>query len=384
MRVVVGGAIWIGVLVWLGLTGPAWGRTWRVERGGGGDFTTLQPALDAAAAGDTILIGIGYYTEYETVWLPGWPFPTDIYAQVRCDDLTLIGMGAGTVIGPWTAHFVNFSPSGFHMWPGVSGVRYRRLTLRNVYGGIYGDGEADVDRCSFQGCDIGVMCYAPVSVSRCVFVDCRDGVATHGASDVQVQEGSFYNCRIGVSINNSSTGAEVAQCYFEGGRLGVHVTEYSDCLVRDCTMRNQVVAGLTGEWFALITAERNTIAGCGSRSISLGAQCRLFGSGNVVGAGADVTMLLSHSFTDFHGNHILKGGGPVVWLMDYVHPPPDIVDLTWNYWGTDSGDSLAAWIIDGHDDPSIHGYVQYEPFSGSPLSERRQTLGAVKDMFRGR
>ena len=41
--------------------------TWHVERDGSGDFTTIQPAVDASAPGDTIHIGPGEYTETHTI-----------------------------------------------------------------------------------------------------------------------------------------------------------------------------------------------------------------------------------------------------------------------------------------------------------------------------
>ena len=59
---------------------PAAGAaTWRVERDGSGDYTTIQPAVDAAASGDTILIGPGQYTEYQHVHPLGWVNPADVF-----------------------------------------------------------------------------------------------------------------------------------------------------------------------------------------------------------------------------------------------------------------------------------------------------------------
>ena len=58
--------------IFLLLAGYAEAATWRVERDGSGDYTTIQPAINGAVHGDTILIGPGQYTEYQTVTLPGW------------------------------------------------------------------------------------------------------------------------------------------------------------------------------------------------------------------------------------------------------------------------------------------------------------------------
>nr|MBP7496211.1 hypothetical protein [Bacteroidales bacterium] len=37
--------------------------TWNVKQDGSGDFTTIQAAINAAAAGDIIMIGPGLYDE---------------------------------------------------------------------------------------------------------------------------------------------------------------------------------------------------------------------------------------------------------------------------------------------------------------------------------
>lgn len=47
----------------LTVAGSASARTWRVEKDGFGDYTTIQPAVDAAAPGDIVLIGPGRYLE---------------------------------------------------------------------------------------------------------------------------------------------------------------------------------------------------------------------------------------------------------------------------------------------------------------------------------
>jgi hypothetical protein len=43
---------------------PAEAATLRVEADGSGDFTAIQPALDAAASGDTVLVGPGTWSEH--------------------------------------------------------------------------------------------------------------------------------------------------------------------------------------------------------------------------------------------------------------------------------------------------------------------------------
>ncbi|MFH2054054.1 MAG: hypothetical protein ABIK96_16485, partial [bacterium] len=70
-------AFLIGLLVVILAMAPAWpgaapasARTLCVERDGSGNFTEIQPAIDAAASGDTILIGPGEYLETFEHYLP--------------------------------------------------------------------------------------------------------------------------------------------------------------------------------------------------------------------------------------------------------------------------------------------------------------------------
>ena len=87
------------VLVLLLTHDVAFGRIWRVEKDGSGDFTAIQPALDATAPRDSVLIGPGRFTETEVVTVPGWT--EDIYATVWNDSISIIGSGVDvTIIGP--------------------------------------------------------------------------------------------------------------------------------------------------------------------------------------------------------------------------------------------------------------------------------------------
>jgi len=126
------------LLMALCFTAASQAATWRVERDGSGDFTTIQPALDGAAAGDTILIGPGFYTECMMVTLPGWSWPIEVYAYVRRDDLTIIGESPETVIiGPETADFHDFGPKGFVSVQTNDWLFLENLSTRNLYDGIY-------------------------------------------------------------------------------------------------------------------------------------------------------------------------------------------------------------------------------------------------------
>ena len=71
----------------------------------------------------------------------------------------------------------------------------------------------------------------------------------------------------------------------------------------------------------------------------------------------------------------------MVELMSYGFDPVHL-DLRNNYWGIASRDSIAALIWDGNDDSNIHAFVDFEPFSTTPLPTEKKSLGGVKGLYR--
>jgi len=90
----------LSAFAWLSLLSPlAEGHTWRVEKDGSGDYTTIQPAVDGAAPGDSIMIGPGRYSE-TTLYNPDAAkdfFPKPVMIAVTVDDLTILGAGTDQV-----------------------------------------------------------------------------------------------------------------------------------------------------------------------------------------------------------------------------------------------------------------------------------------------
>ena len=68
--------------------------------------------------------------------------------------------------------------------------------------------------------------------------------------------------------------------------------------------------------------------------------------------------------------------------MEYFNTPDTHLDLTGNYWGTTDAEQISAWIRDGYDDPSVHAFVDFEPFEQQPIGTESATMGRVKAMYR--
>jgi len=97
--------------------------------------------------------------------------------------------------------------------------------------------------------------------------------------------------------------------------------------------------------------------------------------------GTYATIFCNGGITEVSGSHILNIGGASV-LLQYFYPPDIHLNLTGNYWGTPDSTQIAEWIIDGHDDPSIHAFVDFAPFSGQPQPAESKSWGEVKNLYR--
>lgn len=363
------------------MNGDALCRTWYVEKDGNGDFTTIQPALDATAPGDTVIIGPGRYTETEQVVTPGWT--EDVHAVVLTDSITIIGAGAGvTTLGPEHPQKDTLPwPKGFFGWD-VAGVAISRLTVENVRDCINWEGGLILEQCVLNGGDDGIVAwpYHGIEISDVVCAGNVDhGIIMYGPSPgAQIVSCEFSGNRAGVSI----VGIEnvwIGQCDFNDHVVGVQydtaVGELSECVFSDITNVNVVLR------LSNVNLINNSLAPSGL-VIDSHTFSHLSGSGNVVPGGWYSTMEISGGTADFHGNHILNSGGRSVRLTAFLEDPPYIIDLSGNYWGTTIVDSISSWIWDGHDDPDIHAFVEFEPFSPVPLPSEQKSMGDVKRMFR--
>ena len=134
-------------------TGTAGAATWHVEQDGSGDFDDIQPAVDAAAAGDTILIGPGHYDQARSVLIPQWAGETDVFVYVDKEDLTFIGSDRDEVIvGPSVYYSTYFGPKGFATGDLTQRWRIENVTMQNMWDGVYDEGGVYLENCRIVGC----------------------------------------------------------------------------------------------------------------------------------------------------------------------------------------------------------------------------------------
>ena len=234
---------------------PGDAGTWRVEKDGSGDFTVIQDAIDAAAPGDSILIGPGRYDErpyYETAKYIG-----RITAMIDKSDLTLIGAGSdvsGTIIGPTVPDYEVNQRQTIGVFFVEGSVRPKLVALRieNMNIGL-ADLASDVviQDCQFlEYGRVGVAIIADVNgltVEDCVFGMTRfDGVKAIGAdvgatSNNMIVRRSRFTGNHGAGIATSDGDALLIEDRdFSGFATALDVRGMTNGLIQRCRVSDNI------------------------------------------------------------------------------------------------------------------------------------------------
>jgi len=371
-----------------GIPGVVAAHTWYVELNGSGDFSDIQPAVDAAAVGDTIRIGPGRYDTFHPCVAPGWT--EDAIVSVTKDKLTFIGSGKDiTIIGPVEYHGGDIiNPKGFCSIDSYEGA-IKGMTIENVEDGVYWfEGRIDIEGCSIRGFDQGFiglsLLYANGSVLDCEFDYSDAGTACYlpGVPDgFLIQNSAFRGWGWGVRVGTMATGIVISDCSFEGSYVGVQISQYSVGGLEGCRFDQVSYIGVSVSDDSNVTLDRIVIDGA-----DIGV--RVSSGSNVSGENVSVeatrsagVLVLLQGLARFYNSHLLPAEGLAVSCIEY---PGDyqVLDMTGNYWGTTDRDSIAAMINDSNDDPEVHCTVEFEPFADGPVPTKKESLGGFRSMFR--
>jgi len=375
--------------------------TWRVEKDGSGDFDVIQDAVDAAAEGDTILVGAGRFETMRPI-----PYWEDHNATIAVEKggLVIIGagpehtiVGTGEIIGNYNVVVGGNDPEvvysltlmGFSIEGGYCGIEYEaaRLkiegcVLRNSHFGILVAGPGDhfgicnheVIDSEFFGLDTGIVSGLGVEgflVANCQFDSVQTGISFRATYNAVVSnckvigaiQGYQYDISSGAMTNCEVTGVENAE-YGVGAYFTNSTVSMNDCII-DFSMANTFTA------LSVVSSD-------------------LSGSSNIIkGGGLSAMRVFSNSIIEgFTGNEIYKANTFALVAQSFnstMQGPFIHFDLTSNYWGTDNPDSIAAWIDDANDHPYNPNYwavVDFEPFEPDPVPVQKKSLGGLKDLFR--
>jgi hypothetical protein len=372
------------------------GAVWHVEQDGSGQFVTIQPAVDAAASGDTILIGPGWYQDLHQVDHFGSPIWVSAY-WMDDRDLMFIGSSAEEVkIGPETYNPVNDGPQGIYNESGGSNCLtvVKSISFENLY--VCAQGRRIV-------------------VDNCQFNSCRIGVIGHGPGDCSVTGSTFENfISTGCKFYNCET-VEISNCTLNTGPegLGVYFGGVGNGIVRDCTAvckgfvyyyaTNGLVENNSGTGGAVPTMVVN---GGGSATIRgnhfSGGYSMLTVSGdstfalledNLLGPPeGDSILIKTGARLEAHGNDFIKAYGGGHYFVNCIQYPgsgePTILNMENNSWSQDTmppytwPEAMSGYIWDYDDDPELKVLIDFEPFSTDLLPTEKKSLGGLRAMFR--
>ncbi len=360
-----------------------------VRKDGTGNYAVIQDAVDHAAAGDTILIGPGRYeekkpyTSYPPVSAEKWTF--DTYVAVGVSDLTIIGAGSDqTIIGPPSRLWVNpAEPKIICALSRVSRLVVEDLTMENVFNGIYRDqrGTLEVRRCKTRGCAIAITTWSELGtiIEECQFQDIDYGVISfYPARNLTVTNCNFVACE--ASFDHTAN-AVVTDCNFDRYSVGCQFANNSSGSINSSTFTDQTNVGIAVITGSVVNLVGNRVSG-GDVNLRLRTVATVTGWDNVFAGGNYATIWSSNGIIDLHGCQILHVAGPTVKVDAFANPPLRTLDMTNNYWGTDSSATIAGWILDYYDDVRVYAKVQYEPFVGQPVATESRSWGDLKAQFR--
>lgn len=366
----------------------AMAATITVRKDGTGNYSVIQQALDAAANGDTILIGPGEYTDYKMVRLPGWSQDVRTYGYVMAASLVIIGAGANAaIIGPVSYVFDSSGgPQGLTLTRNAHNLEISDVGIRNCYSGLFIWGALKMDRCDLQNNYFGVrwsVVGAGSTIRDCSFSGTDPyppcGIRTTGmGTGVLVENCDFANAYPYVSNSDIS----FRGCRFAGSVIGLEVADGAHCQIWDCDIFDVGIGLKTFAPGSTCEIHNSRIQGTSSaltidqRTSAIVDGASLTGGSNSVVLARDSDALTIHG-CDFH-----KGTGPVIRSSRPSAWGAVTYDLTNNYWGTADEAEIQSWIIDHNDDPSIAATVLYSPFAGQSVPAESTSWGSLKSMFR--
>lgn len=357
--------------------------TWRVAQDGSGDFVTIQAAVDAAADGDSISIAPGRYVD-ATLFESDSSNTELAHVGIAKNGISMIGDSRDEVIiGP-----MEYTP---HSWgiamraDEASDLSISHLTLVNVREGVRAFGSFRVQDVQFEDCYLGVVAHHEAGgwILDSQFRRMRDRGILYfldvGSTELlTVQRCEFIDSS---GIYQSNYGQiHIFECTFLGGVVGFHHGG-SLAVVRECTfedVRNVAIAAGGG----LLLVENNDIHGA-SVALATGYDTEGVIRNNVIRGGSLAAIYVYRGWdVVVSDNRIHRGSGHAI-EVDYGTPdaPTVTIDLTENWWGSTDPGEISEWIWDGNDDPTIKGFVEFEPVLGELVPTETLSFGELKAAY---
>lgn len=376
------------ILVTLLISSPLVAATWSVELDGTGNFTDIQSAVNAAAAGDTIHVGPGRFATFHPIGLPG--YFDEVIVHVTKPNLTFIGSGKDVTKIGTTYYYGPYgkSPRAFFALA-PNDFTLKDMTLENVCILVHSNADVFAESCLFRANDQTGSCISlngsSGSVESCEFA------IDHGAAGI-VLTGAAHDFVIRDCHFLGTTHCQAVNC--TGGPQNIAV---SDCIIDDgtitfstgatgsisrCSISSSYGSGIyITEPTSSVSITDVTIDGA-STGINV-RNSRVSGSRLTIANTTVAAINTSgRSFVSIHDSNFLPTSGWAVYCNVASTWPAHTLDLSNNNWGVTDAAAINALIWDHRDDPNNPCTVVYEPYIGQPVAAETTTWGDLKALFR--
>jgi len=377
-------------------------RTWRVEKDGSGDFEIIQDAVDVAASGDTVRVGLGRFADMHWVVVPGWS--DSVCVRIEQEELTLIGSGPETIIGPdepWGEIQGRRKGVVVGDYWGNRSVTISGLSVENMAVAFYMSYESiegelvGISECTFRDNNIAVYLLGNgggAVISGCEFNDMVGSgylIAAWNQGDLDVED-----CRFELSYYNldsqrimACTGVrdlDVRRCDFLEGVTGFNIAYCEAARFESCLFVGQRYQAifLMVENVVQVSGCKFEEQACVARSQSdlvdlTLSDCAFEG---IDEAAFDISYIGSLTV---NGCDLQGGVDGIVNITDITNCDEVVtLDMTGNYWGTADADSIEALIRDNSDSPDACYLVDYSGFLSESTPTEKKSLGDLKSLFR--
>ncbi|MBK8167565.1 MAG: right-handed parallel beta-helix repeat-containing protein [bacterium] len=375
----------MGLFVLLAAT-SAGARIWHVEVDGSGDYSDIQPAVEAAAPGDTISIGPGRFATFRTIEFPPWSVSTIV--GVKKSGLRITGSGCDrTFLGP--AGKTDAMSQVFYS-DGGHDVAIENMTIENTDLGInWANGHLLIRSCVFIGGDRGASIV--VDKVEAIVRDCTfEQPNSTGSIVVYHTKRHPDSCLIdNCTIRGGATGVEVMpwaedvvirNTTIEDAQSGIVFQAESKGRVENCAVVNSSFASAWVMSGATVDFANTALTG-GTRGLEIDGGIVTARSLVISGTTASALVVNLGGRASIHGSDFLPASG-WAFYSEYYDEPVTAIDLTDNFWGTSDAESIRASICDNRCYPPVACKVVFEPFAGGPVPTDVTSWGEVKVMFR--
>ncbi len=355
-----------------------------VRKDGTGDHEIVQHALQVAADGDTIRIGPGRYDEFFDDADPQQVKST--VAWITANDLTIIGAGSHqTYLGPASY----YAPQGgASIVGGARGLECEisGVTLEGAFDALnWREGGLVIRECEIRNCMIGVNVFRN---SFLQVVGTKFSTREGGSSGISMyhveEEVVLENCEFGgTGVGVSAVGSIVSVTSSEFTcQSGIGTADGANVQVTNCTMSGDLEKCIDAFGNSVVIVADSYLESNDSVvEVTVGSEFQATSTVLAGGQTGATIRIATGSQATIHACHILNEGDYSVVVEGFTG---DLVvqDLTENYWGTTDAAQVAAWILDGADDPGVHSLVHYLPMADGQVSTEKQSWDQLKAFFR--